>query len=266
MNQTFKKNLLALGVATAIGASTSAYAQIASENPGVNGTVPNVAGGAMLLFDQTDNASGNGAPDQDFEAGYDVYDAEGADDFVVDFADGWTIEQVTTVGTQSAGGTPNDVTITFFTDNAGAPGTPIPECTYPNLAPTGTDSFVIDLPTACILGPGTYWMSQITSQNFGGGNGQHFFSNRTTQTGNPGHWRNPGDGFGSGCIDFTPMTTCGVGGGTNPDFLFQILGQLGGFATLPPPPAVPTFNRWGIGILAVMLLAGGLLVRRQRTQ
>lgn len=263
MNQTFKKNLLALGVATAIGATSSAYAQLAAENPGVNGTIPTVQGPGVILFDQTDNASGNGAPDQDFEAAYDAYDAEGADDFMVDAAAGWSIMQVATVGTQSAGGTPNSVSITFFNDNAGAPGAAIPECTYTGLTPTGTDSFVIDLPAPCNLQQGTYWVSQITDQTFGGGNGQHFFSNRTVQSGNPAHWRNPGDGFGTGCVDFTPMTVCGVGGGTNPDFLFQIIGEIG---ILPPPPAVPTFNRWGLGALAAVLLAGGLFMRRRRTQ
>jgi hypothetical protein len=38
---------------------------------------------AAVLYDQTDHASGNGAPAQEFEGAKDAYDCEGADDFVV---------------------------------------------------------------------------------------------------------------------------------------------------------------------------------------
>jgi len=36
-------------------------------------------------------------------------------------------------------------------------------------------------------------------------------------------WRNPGNGFATGCSDWTRRTTCGVGG--EPDFVFRLRGQ-----------------------------------------
>jgi uncharacterized repeat protein (TIGR01451 family) len=191
---------------------------------------PGVAGGALqsprapqaVLYDQTSNPATNGAPDQDFEALYDAYDSEGADDFVVP-ASGWVIQSIDTIGTTGvAGGSTVDVT--FYTNNAGMPGTAIPACTYAALTPADTaGSLSTTLPTACSLAAGTYWMAIQVNQNYGT-NGQHFWGNRTVASGNNAVWRNPGDGFLSGCTVFTAMTTCGVGGGTNPDFLFRLNG------------------------------------------
>jgi len=267
INDLRKKAPLSVAVAAALGISGPALAQMQTDNPG-GGPVgdlssPTPTGGSVVLFDQTDNASGNGAPDQDFEAGLDAYDAEGADDFVVPGGVTWIIEEISTPGTQSAGGSADSVNIRFLQDNGGAPGAEVPGCVFTGLTPVETTgSFTITLPTACTLSPGTYWMAQQTVQEFATA-GQHFWSNRTTQTGNEGHWRNPNDGFGTGCTDFTPQTTCGVGGGTNPDFLFALVGQEG--SVLPPPPAIPTLNRWGLSALVIALLgvSGWVLMRRR---
>src|SRR5690606_1998235 len=60
------------------------------------------AGGAQtILWDQRDLVSGDGIPDQDFEAELDEFDAEAADDFLVDWPDGWRVEVVYTIGDQS---------------------------------------------------------------------------------------------------------------------------------------------------------------------
>lgn len=68
---------------------------------------------------------------------------------------------------------------------------------------------------------GIYWVGIQVNQDYAT-HGQHFWSNRTVMSNNESVWVNPGDGFGSGCTTFTPQTTCGVGGGTNPDFLYTI--------------------------------------------
>ena len=242
----------------ALGVSANANAQLADDTNVASGSIPTVSGMAPILYEQTDNASGNGAPDQDFEAAFDVYDSMGADDFIVTNGAGWVVTGVDTVGTQSTGGTAASVTIEFYDDNAGSPGNVV--CSYPGLTPTqNAGSFTIQLPAPCNLNGGeTYWMAQQTVQDFGG-NGQHFWSNRTTQTGNPAHWINPGDGFGSGCTTFTPMTTCGVGGGTNPDFLFVIRGFNGGSNQI-----IPTMGGVGLGILGLTMVGGGLMAMRRR--
>lgn len=217
---------LALNIAVVAALGTSGSAAFAmTDAAGATGVVPTPRGG--VLYDQTDSASGNGAPDQNFEAAFDAYDSEAADDFVVTEPTGWTINRINTVGTT---GTPGGalVDVNFYMDVGGAPDT-VAICSYSAISPTDTlGSFNIDLPTDCILPPGTHWVAIQVDQNFGTF-GQHFWSNRSVDNGSGGVWRNPGDGFGSGCTDWsTAGTVCGVGGGFN-DFLFSLEGVLGGF-------------------------------------
>lgn len=189
-------------------------------------TAASAARAQTVLYDQTDNASGNGAPDQNFEAAFDIYDSQAADDFSVP-PPGWSITSLDTVGTTGTAGMAT-VDVTVFTNSPGGgdadlPGSPI--CTYSAITPTDTTgSLAIALPSPCVLASGTYWLNVQTNQDFGTA-GQHFWSNRTVQSGNEGVWRNPADGFVTGCTTFTPQTTCGVGGGAAPDFLFSITGD-----------------------------------------
>lgn len=264
MNSNLKISVLAAGIAGALGATASVDAQVVGEHVAVP-SVP-VIEGVALLYDQTDDPQGNGYPDQDFEAGFDVYDSLGADDFVVSDSPGWTVEVVNTIGTQSSGGSATSVDIAFHTDLGGSPDVSNPVCTYDGLIPVETaGSFTITLPTSCALpsdGSTVYWLVQQTNQDLGGGNGQHFWSGRNTISGSESHWANPGDGFGSGCTTFTPMSACGVGGGTS-DRLFSIGGTVGGAAFFETEP-VPTMGTIGLGVLALsMLLLGGLAVGRR---
>lgn len=266
------KTLLALGASSALLAA-SAHAAGPALEAGVGGitNATNDGGGArIVLYDQTDNASGNGAPDQDFEAAYDAYDSTGADDFEVDFADGWDINRVNTTGTTgTAGGSVVDVT--FYGDNAGAPDTGNTLCSYDDVAPTSdtAGSFVIDLPADCELDAGIAWMAIQTNQNFGA-NGQHFWSNRSVATLSEAHWENPGDGFATGCTTFSPVSTCIGGAGTPigggfPSFLFSLEGELGEpDAPAVPVIEVPTLDWRGIVALFALLGAAGFLVMRRR--
>jgi len=264
-----RRGALSAAVAVALGLSGQAIGQLAEQNPGVFGDLDATRGGSPILYSQLDLASGNGAPDQDFEAGFDTYDSEGADDFVVPGGIQWQIDEVATVGTTgTAGGA--TVNISFHGNAGGTPGAAV--CTYTGLTPIdNAGSFTIALPTACVLPPGTYWMVQQTIQEFATG-GQHFWSNRTAAANNPAVWRNPGDGFGSGCTDWAPMagagdgdpaTGCGVGGGVNPDFLFEIRGIE---APLPPPVAVPVMNSWGwIALFGGLLAFAGFTMTRRES-
>lgn len=269
MNSNLKISVLAAGIAAALGASAAAEAQLASENVATP-TFPVVEGGAVVLYDQTDNPDGNGFPDQDFEAGYEIYDALGADDFVVTDAPGWTVEIVNTVGTQSAGGAADSVDIAFHADAGGAPDAGTVICSYTGLVPTeAAGSFTITLPTPCALpsnGSTVYWLVQQTNQAFGT-DGQHFWSGRSVISGAESHFNNPGGGFAGGaCTVFTPASACGVGGaapGDPRDRLFSISGVVGGPGLLSSEP-VPTMGNIGLGVLALsMLLLGGLAVGRR---
>lgn len=223
-----------------------------------------LAAANLLLYDQTSDPAGNGVPDQVFEAAFDAYDSEAADDFIVPAGSTWLVDEVRTVGTTGTAGS-STVDVTIYMNSAGGgepdlPGAVVAGCSYPGLTPVDTaGSFTIALPTACNLAAGTYWVSIQTHQSFGT-NGQHFWSNRTVQTGSEGVWRNPKNGFSSGCTTFRPQTVCGVGGGLSPDLLFQIYGTLGAGMTV----AVPTLDPYVLALLGLMLaaLASVVVVRR----
>lgn len=237
-----QRKLLPLSLMALFAAAGSADATTLNRSAAASGQLLPLApaGSSVVLFDQTSNPAGNGVPDQNFETAFDAYDSEAADDFVVPSGDLWLVDEVRTVGTTgTAGGA--TVSVTFLNNSAGGgdpdlPGTPVAGCSYTGLTPTDTlGSFNIVLPVACSLPAGTYWVAIQTTQDFNSF-GQHFWSNRSVQSGSESVFRNPGDGFSSGCTTFEPATVCGVGGGTSPDLLFQIIGTQG------PTDVPPVFS------------------------
>jgi len=178
-----------------------------------------------VLYDQADNDTGFVAVSQDFESGLDGFDSEAADDFVVPPGVTWAIMGVTTHGQYfncTTCGPAAAVNLTIFDDNAGLPGTTV-ECSYPLQTPSdssGTFTFV--LPTTCFLPPGTYWLDVQARMDFSAG-GEWGFELRSVQSNSPAAWRNPADGFGSGCTNWSVMQPCITASG--PDFMFTLNGQ-----------------------------------------
>ncbi|HVS02609.1 MAG TPA: DUF11 domain-containing protein [Thermoanaerobaculia bacterium] len=183
-------------------------------------------GPLALLYDQTDDGTGNGVPDQDFEAAFDAYDCEAADDFAVTSSGVWEIDRVATQGIRSGSGVPTAVDVTFYANAPGGGNPDLPGavvCAYPGLLPESSPSLIVELPTPCVLPPGVYWLGIQARQAFT--SGQHFWSKRAAQSASEAVWRNPGDGFGTGCTGFAPQqTVCGLSGGR--DLLFQIYGRV----------------------------------------
>lgn len=252
-----RKSLLASGIATAIFAVSGVSAATLQSSHAGSAASPtfNIPFGTTVLYDQTNNPSANGAPVQNFSSSYDAYDSEAADDFVVP-AGGWTISSfnmVTTVGSPLT----TTASVNIYPDVAGLPGG-APACSYAaapaNVTTAGT---TITLPTTCSLGAGNFWFAVSVDVDFGVA-GQIFWSTRNTQSNSIGVWRNPGDGFASGCTNWAPLASCGgatpVGGGF-PDYLFQVVGAVGGGGVIPLEPAreLPTLSQW-----SALLAAGGL--------
>lgn len=263
-----RKKLLVGAVAAVLSVSAAGAATLQKSHPGAPQAISfTQVTTASVLYDQTSNASGDGAPIQNFESSFDAYDAEGADDFVVP-AGGWTLTEVDLVTSTSTGFTgATTATVTIYPDAAGMPGS-TPACSFPGSSATvGASTTAIPLGGGCSLGQGTYWVAVQIDLDFGT-SGQIFWSNRSTQSNSAGVWRNPGDGFGLGCTSWGAQTSCGVGGGASPDFLFQLVGDVGGGT--PPLPAytpVPTMGQWGAALgVAGLGLLGLFGLRRRRSK
>jgi hypothetical protein len=202
-----------------------------------------------ILWDQSDNASDTDIVSQDFiDVIFDTFDTRAADDFLIPDGFLWTIETVKVFGTFD-NMTPDAVQsldVVFFRDEGGFPGKRVRGCNFDDILPEDiTDpSFMIDLPTPCLLTPGTYWMSVRANMLFII-DGQWFWNERTIQTLSPFVWENPGNGFGTGCITFSyAQAECGA---DFPDLTFQLMGRE------QPFPQVPTLSTLGLAIFSVAL-------------
>ncbi len=163
---------------------------------------------AAVLYDQNDNDSGIGITSQNFEASFDIYDNQGADDFTVPAGFKWKLTEVDVTGVYYNGAGPAaSQHVTIYKNKGGKPSKVVAD--FP--AVTGTDnglgSFVMTLPSAVALKPGTYWVSVQVNMDFALG-GQWGWEARTVTSGAAAKWQNPGDGFGTGCTSWGDENVC----------------------------------------------------------
>ncbi len=220
------------------------------------------------LWNQSDNIASSDISSQDFTDGggsLNQYDSRAADDFLVPEGFFWVIDTVRAFGAfdETTPDLIDSVDVVFFVDKDGLPGQLVAQCVYDDVSPDDLTNpeFTINLPHTCLLQPGIYWVSVRANIGFIQ-NGQWFWFERTVQTLSPFVWENPGDGFSTGCVRFTPaQADCGA---DFPDLVFQIIGQE--FSIVRP---IPTLNEWGMIAAAVMLGFAGLgafYVRRKGIQ
>jgi len=172
-----------------------------------------------VLYEQTGNDSGIAIVSQSFEGGgNEAYDAVSADDFVLpNGATGWVVTEVDVVGQYFSGAGPADsVNVNFFNDSRSGVYPHMPghiirryKDQVPNDNGTGSFNIVLDpVVPRLILKPGVrYWLSVQANMAFASG-GEWGWENQTMQVANPVLWRNPGNGFGTGCTTFTVESTC----------------------------------------------------------
>ncbi|MBC8415073.1 MAG: hypothetical protein H8E11_01440, partial [Candidatus Cloacimonetes bacterium] len=186
--------------------TVSAFADITlNSRPGAHntGTFIHNPGTRDILYEQLANISEEGGiSSQDFEASFDLYDAEGADEFVVPVSETWTINEVVILGSYSATGPCDLGNVRFYADDAGMPGTLLYEYLDVPASPTATGDLDCLIPDT-VLPEGTYWLGFQGRIDFGT-SGQWFWTKQAAPTiGYEFYWRNPGDGFGTGCITWT---------------------------------------------------------------
>ncbi len=149
------------------------------------------------------------------------YSTRGADDFTLTST--CVVESVDVLGAFFAGGNYNynRVRIRFYHDSGTAiPGALAPTRFELNPVP-GSPNFHVSFPSAPItLTPGTWWISVRVRMNVS--QGQWGWMTTTPQTGYQAVWKNPGNGFGTGCQSWTPLLNCFSAMGMGQDFMFSI--------------------------------------------
>jgi hypothetical protein len=184
-----------------------------------------------VLYDQNDSDDGIGIVSQNFESSFDAYDTQAADDFSVPSGDVWRVREVDVTGVYFNGSGPaRTVTIAFYRNDPATnrPGRLLRE--YDNLKITSDDegSFVILLPRGVGLHHGKHWMAVSANMDFASG-GEWGWENRAWTNGLGALWRNPGNGFATGCSDWGVETSC-VPAGQSGDDMFTLRGKHGGGA------------------------------------
>ncbi|PKP50808.1 MAG: hypothetical protein CVT94_00080 [Bacteroidetes bacterium HGW-Bacteroidetes-11] len=135
-----------------------------------------------------------------------------ADDFTVPAGATWDIRYIDVAGQYFEWtGTPATAfNIYFYADNNGVPGTAIH--TFENF--TNYNEILLDevyhsykyeftLPAVIPFTSGVYWVSVQAVADYSVSNQWGWYSHQGTTIGNEFHWKNPGNGFGTGNIDWT---------------------------------------------------------------
>jgi hypothetical protein len=175
--------VITLVVATAIAAPTSAT--------------------AAVLYDQSADPAPDGAAANRFQPPS-TFDAMLADDFTVPTGQTWRITSVD-VFTSMLLAPLDSGSIFIFADTGGQPGATL--FNQNGIAPFAPGASVAQPVTgAPSLKPGTYWLSE---QPVSSGSTQWFWATIAPQRGAAALWKNPGNGYGSGCTTYKPLSQCG---------------------------------------------------------
>jgi hypothetical protein len=201
-------------------------------------------GPGIVLWDQPLSAVDTAAyVDQDFETGFDTYDAFLADDFTNTAF--WVIKTIYVPGDSWNGSPPltcaTSLNFYIYTNSSGVPsgypdgglgglGSPVwslsvlpsdPQVTL-SLGVGGYLTVVtLNLTTPIALPPGTYWLVFYPEMSFGSC-GQYGRQVSDTTNGYQGKWINPGDGFGYGATSWMDSTT--LTGASQTDLAFRFEG------------------------------------------
>jgi hypothetical protein len=199
--------------------STFLYAQLKLTGPGAQ-YIPNNQDGVHVLYEQIEPDAG-GIASQDFEPAYNVYDCQGADDFVVPAGVTWDIQSITAPGSHSTSSTFTSANVLFYNDVGGVPNATEFVSFMGVFVIDNSGTLDITLPGGLTLTGGTYWVSVQIADPFAV-YGQWYWTRNLIIYNTIAHWRNPGDGFGTGATTWTPVD---IAVGHNTDFAFTLYGE-----------------------------------------
>jgi hypothetical protein len=170
------------------------------------------------------------------------YSVQLADDFVIPSGETWSIEEVISVWTTNNADPehPPSISVLIYGDNSTRPGSQLfnvesnvaPKLLNPEEGDVSEFEVPVSVPT---LGPGRYWLS-LQAHGSKATNGEWFWGDIATQNGPPAVLRNPGDGFETGCTEWTARELCSQGLEPEPDQSFILRGSR---TVTPPPPPPP---------------------------
>jgi hypothetical protein len=218
--------LAAMGIAVAVVASGPATAGSSRVSPMHRSpqssltSQPLATGSACARQDDNDN--GVGVISQNFEADFDAYDSRGADDFAIKRR--CVVREVDVNGAYFTGiGPAVSVHVTFYLDDGRAPGERIVSQNHLDYRdPSGLGNFRIPLTVPVTFRPGRYWVAVTANIDFREG-GEWGWNTNNTARGDKARWKNPGDGFDTGCTDWGKVKACLGDGGQGPDLSFALL-------------------------------------------
>jgi hypothetical protein len=162
-----------------------------------------------------------GVVSTDWDSDYDEMDIRIADDFTVPEGATWKISEVHAYGSMgSAGGEVASANISFFKDHNGKPGKVVAELPTAPITKNVDGNLGIVLSAPVKLKAGHYWLSvQGKTKEVGTvwmwNASKGFYGSRAVI-------QNPGDGYGLGCRDWTPIKNCV--GAMPGDQMFELLG------------------------------------------
>jgi hypothetical protein len=202
--------VIVIGAGLALAGTDPADTIPATSGDAAGAAPPQIPAGTPILYDQINSCGTNATSSQNFEAAFDAFDDELADDFVVTGII-WQISQVNVSGVYFNGPGPlSSVNVRFYA-NSGCLPSGAPLCSFLSVVPFSdtAGSLVIDLGTTCDLSSGSYWVSVQANLDFGTG-GQWGWTDRTVTSNCPAAWQNPGGGFGVCPTWGARAATCGI--------------------------------------------------------
>ena len=235
-----KFHFLKMVVLILILATTSGLSQSFPTLVGKGKSVINKTEG-VVLYEQMANFGPNSLTSQNFEAVYDTFDNQIADDFIIPVEDeSWTIESVEVLGIYFNGtGPATSVNIWIYNDSLGLPGS-IAASRMDVIPSAGisTGSFVITLTSPVTLQPNTYWLS--VQCNMDSAIGGQWGWTEQLQTNMESMWQNPAGGWANTCSVWGyRVSSCNVGTAPYYDVSFRINGYQGNpcLVTAPANPS-----------------------------